>query len=73
VKDLQELKRLRENTVHVAQPIRVGPVFQPAPSAKPLTEPESPMLKEKRERVMRQMDGLRVVASYESDESDGDL
>ncbi|KAJ3344911.1 Protein tpx2 [Entophlyctis luteolus] len=53
----EEVRRLRQEKVFHAQPIRHFPGIQIHASQKRLTEPESPMLKEKRQRLqqMQQM------------------
>ncbi|KAJ3027037.1 UNVERIFIED_CONTAM: hypothetical protein HDU68_004615 [Siphonaria sp. JEL0065] len=49
----QEVRRLRQEQVHQAQPVRTFPGIQIHASQRRLTEPESPMLKEKRERLAK--------------------
>ncbi|KAI9334556.1 hypothetical protein BDR26DRAFT_936881 [Obelidium mucronatum] len=49
----QEVRRLRQEQVFQAQPVRQFPGIQIHASQRRLTEPESPMLKDKRERLAR--------------------
>ncbi|KAJ3415029.1 hypothetical protein HDV05_005674 [Chytridiales sp. JEL 0842] len=69
-KEREEIKRLRQQQVHQAQPIRHFNAVQLQPSSKKLTEPESPMLKDKRIRM-----GLPVgnVPTYSSHQQQGNV
>ncbi|KAJ3329839.1 Protein tpx2 [Blyttiomyces sp. JEL0837] len=49
-----EIRRLRQLAVHQAQPVRKFPPVVIHPSTRKLTEPESPLLKDKRERMFRE-------------------
>ncbi|KAJ3028532.1 UNVERIFIED_CONTAM: hypothetical protein HDU68_001465 [Siphonaria sp. JEL0065] len=57
----QEVRRLRQEQVHQAQPVRTFPGIQIHASQRRLTEPESPMLKEKRERLAKMRVKLGVI------------
>jgi hypothetical protein len=53
---LDELRRVRKQAEFKARPImRVMPVFEPKKSEKPLTDPMSPLIGEKRKQMLRQL------------------
>ncbi|KAJ3293441.1 Protein tpx2 [Rhizoclosmatium sp. JEL0117] len=57
-----EIRRMRQEQVFHAQPVRTFPGIQIHASQKRLTEPESPMLREKRERVQRMRERLMKMS-----------
>ncbi|KAJ3068658.1 Protein tpx2 [Podochytrium sp. JEL0797] len=61
----QQIKQLRQDQTFVAQPIRTFPGFQIHASDRKLTEPASPMFKDKRERVARLQGQARVAVAAE--------
>ncbi|KAJ3192503.1 Protein tpx2 [Irineochytrium annulatum] len=52
-RELEEVRRLRQLQVHHAQPVRHFPGVHLKPSSKKLTEPQSPLFREKRDRLRR--------------------
>ncbi|KAJ3093246.1 Protein tpx2 [Physocladia obscura] len=58
-----EIRRIRQDQTFQAQPIRQFPGVQVHASQKRLTEPSSPMLKEKRERLARMRSSLSNESS----------
>ncbi|KAJ3105005.1 Protein tpx2 [Phlyctochytrium planicorne] len=64
----EEIKRLRQQQTHQAQPIKHYQSVHIRPSDRKLTEPESPMLKEKRERLKFHSTRLRETFASEGPE-----
>ncbi|KAJ3220024.1 Protein tpx2 [Dinochytrium kinnereticum] len=63
----EEIRRLRQQQTHQAQPIRHYPSVVIRPSDRKLTEPESPMFKEKRQKLKNRANHLKQ--SFAADDS----
>ncbi|KAI8854390.1 hypothetical protein BC829DRAFT_486149 [Chytridium lagenaria] len=62
-----EIRQLRQQQTHQAQPIRQYPAVVVRPSDRKLTEPESPMLKEKRDRLKKKQ-SHHLMQSFTADD-----